>query len=157
MRSALAFARYPLLAVLALPAAGCGGCTFISETPDWEDVAQEFQEQLALQVIGPIVLTSGVGAAAPPGGGSGLSAIEMELAWRSRLGQQAEPPCDPAAAASAVGAAAAPGACGGLSAVGALVGRGAQCGALRKPLRLPSLFEVQQPHKPKTIRKVVVW
>lgn len=157
MKPALASARYLLFAVLALPTAGCGGCTGIVETPDWDDWAQESGKQLCLQSFGPAILTSALGAAAPPGGAGGLNAIGTELAWRSCFEQQAKPLCDPAVIASAVGAAAPPGGCGGLTAVSALVGQDAHREAIGKPLHLPSLFEVQQPHQPKTIRREVVW
>jgi hypothetical protein len=157
MKSGHGFTRYLLMAVLALPAAGCGGCTVTDETPDWEDWGQEFRNQLYLQWLGPAALTSAVGAAAPPGRMGGLNAIAMELAWRSCLQPPAEVSADAASVASVVGAAAPAGACGGLPAASALLSRDAQREALVKRLRAPSLFEVRQPHQPKTIRREMVW
>ena len=155
MKPALVSTRYLLIVVLVLPAAGCGGCRVTVEKPDWDDLGQEFQKQIYLQMLGPTVLTSAVGAAAPPGGAGGLSAIGTELAWRSWYEQMTEPSVVPADVASAVGAAAPPGGCGGLAALTSLVGQDAHRKAHKKPV--PSLFEVQHPHQPKTIRREEVW
>jgi hypothetical protein len=103
--------------------------------------------QVYLQFLGPSVVTSAVGAAAPPGGLGGLSALGTEMAWRELLQRQGDRPHKVAAIAGAVGAAAPPGGWVGLSILGAMAARGDQAELLGKPRRLPSLFEAQDANR----------
>ncbi len=98
--------------------------------------------QVCLQVYGPVVVASAVGgAAAPPAGLGGLSALGMDMAWRGLLNR----PDNLAAAAGAVGAAAPPGSWGGVSILSVMAVQGDRGELVGSHWRLPSLFEVQDP------------
>jgi len=135
-----------LLAALALPVAGCGGCQgqVTVEWPDPDDEAnREWCGQIYLMFQGPGVVASAVGAAAAPNGWGGLSALGTEMARRKLAEREFDEPDNLAAIAGAVGAGAPPGGRGGLSVLGTIAIRGDRVEHLGKHWHLPSLFEAQ--------------
>ena len=82
--------RYVLLLLEGVCAAGVllpGGCGVQGEvsvefTPLEVDLSAAYR-----QFSGPMVVTSAIGAAAPPGGCGVLSALSIDAAWRTRLVQ----------------------------------------------------------------------
>ncbi len=107
----------------------------------------ELVGQVYLGFGGPQVVASAVGAAAPPGGWGGLSALCTEMAWRELAERQPDRPDNLAAIAGAVGAAAPPGGWGGLFLLGAMAAQGDRGELLGKHWHLPPLFDVQDPNR----------
>ena len=143
------FSRFLLLATLALPAIGCDGCHFTPSEPVSKAALRELVGQLLMESEGPVIIASALGAAAPPGGMSGMSALSTEIAWRESCRKLVDHDDNVASAASVVGTAAAPGGWGGLNTLVALVARVDQSERVAKSWHMPSLFELTDPNRPK--------
>jgi len=146
MKSMLRRIRYLVILALALCAAGC---TFRLDLSKLEECFQELLQEAYLQAIGPMVVTSCVGMAAPPGGWGAVSALGADATWRHALQQGLPPPPDPVDVAGAVGAAAAPGGWGALWVLRTVAHTEDQRDPFLKPEHLPSVFAVQTPDKTK--------
>lgn len=109
---------------------------------------RRLEEQAYLRAIGPRVIATGVGMAAPPGGFGAVSVLSAEAAWRevwwravNRLFNERQETAT-ANAAGVIGVAAALGGCGGLSVLATAVAQDAHAEQFPTMPRPPSLFEV---------------
>ena len=148
MQAVRSCSRFLLLVTLTLPAVGCRGCQVNPTAPDSREVDAAIREaigEIYVKAGGPRVVASAVGAAAPPGGLGGLSALSMEIAFREYVERELSRDRDVGSAASFVGVAAASDGSGLLSVLVAMVAQAHRSDFSGKSWRLPSMFEAQDP------------
>ena len=112
MRSAYAGTRFLLAAALVLSITGCGGCQptikieINTNARDWDAGTRQIVGQIYTQLVGPQVVASAVGAAAPPGVYGPLYSLSTEMAWRQSREREINRPSNATAAAGLIGASA---------------------------------------------------
>ena len=148
MKKMIALARFVFVAAAILLLGGCRGCevpvTVTTKGPKWEAVAQQFQRDLFINLLGPPAVASAVGSATPLNACSPLSALGTEAAWRTMLETELNRPYDMAIAASLVGTLTVTN-WSGVSAVGTFGVHGDQGQNFGGRWRLPSLLGTQEP------------
>jgi hypothetical protein len=141
------YARLVCLAVLVLPMAGCRGCITWGTKAEMDKTMRLLFGQVYLEGLGPVVVTSAVGIAAPPGGWGGLSIVSTETAWREwfrkAISRSIHDRDYTANFASLVAGAAAPGGCGGLSTLATVAGQEQLADRYWNDVPSPSLFEAR--------------
>jgi|ERR1051326_5224278 hypothetical protein len=153
MKASSALPRYLIMAALALPAAGCNGCTVIVQVsiqmPNLDGLGEELLNAMYLDFFGPEAVTSMVGTAASPVGGP-LNVLATEAAWRSWCESAFEgrfDTCNAADVASAVGIAAGSGPFGALTTTRVLAVEKSPHWTQQQPVHLRSLFRSTAPRR----------